>query len=139
MTDPIRLTQTVKKGGCAAKLAAQVLRGILGDVRFPPRLPDVLVDGSTFDDAAIYRIDAAVSLVQTLDFFTPIVDTPRLFGRVAAANALSDVYAMGGRPKTCMAILAFPLATFADSIPRDVLQGACDTIEEAGAGLVGGH
>lgn len=139
MSETIRLTQTVKKGGCAAKVAAQALRGILRDVRFPPRLPDVLVDGSTFDDAAIYRIDDRLSLVQTLDFFTPIVDTPRTFGRVAAANALSDVYAMGGRPATCLAILAFPLATFDESIPRDVLQGACDVIEEAGAGLVGGH
>jgi len=136
---PIRLTQTVKKGGCAAKVAAATLRRILGDVRFPPRLPDVLVDGGTFDDAAIYRVNDDVSLVQTLDFFTPILDTPRTFGRVAAANALSDVYAMGGRPKTCLAILAFPLATFEESVVRDVLQGACDAIEEAGAGLVGGH
>lgn len=139
MTDPVRLTQTVKKGGCAAKVAATSLRRILSGVRFPPRIPDVLVDGSTFDDAAIVRINDDVSLVQTLDFFTPILDTPELFGRVAAANALSDVYAMGGRPQTCLAILAFPLSTFDESIPRAVLQGACDVIAEAGASLVGGH
>jgi selenide,water dikinase len=136
---PIKLTQTVQKGGCAAKVAASELRAILKQVKFPPNDSAVLVDGGLFDDAAIYRAGDDLALVQTLDFFTPIVDTPKIFGAVAAANALSDVYAMGGEPKTAMAILAFPLATLPSSAIVDVLQGASDKIREAGANFVGGH
>ena len=87
----------------------------------------------------IYEVSPELSLVQTLDFITPIVDSPYLFGRIAAANALSDVYAMGGRPKTAMAIFAFPLATMSQAVAVEVLQGASDAIAEAGAALVGGH
>jgi selenide,water dikinase len=139
MNYEIKLTQTVQKGGCAAKLAASDLRKILGQLRFPPAPPELLVDGGLFDDAAIYRITPDIALVQTLDFFTPIVDTPKLFGAIAAANALSDVYAMGGRPETCMAILAFPSQTLPENVAVDVLQGACDIIAEAKAVLAGGH
>lgn len=136
---PIKLTQTVQKGGCAAKVAAQELRKILSKVTFPPADPSVLVDGAHFDDAAIVRVSPELALVHTLDFFTPIVDTPRLFGRIAAANALSDVYAMGGEPRTALAILAFPLATLDTGVAVDVLQGASDLLAEAGTSLVGGH
>ena len=139
MQNPIRLTQTVQKGGCAAKVAAVELRQILAKVQFPPSPKDLLIGTGTFDDAAVYRVNADLALVQTLDFFTPIVDSPRLFGRIAAANALSDVYAMGGRPMTAMAIFAFPLATMDTSVAVDVLQGASDAIKESGAALVGGH
>lgn len=135
----IQLTQTVQKGGCAAKVAASELRKILGKVRFPQKHPELLVDGGLFDDAAIYKIHSELALVQTLDFFTPVVDTPSLFGKVAAANALSDVYAMGGIPKTAMGILAFPIASMSEDIIADVLQGACDLLSEAGVNLVGGH
>lgn len=135
----MKLTQTVKKGGCAAKVPAIILREILGGLKFPPNIPGVMIDGSHFDDAAIYKINEEVALVQTLDFFTPIVDSPKNFGAIAAANALSDVYAMGGRPKTCMAILAAPLATMEPSVIQEVLQGACDVIAKSGASLVGGH
>lgn len=135
----LKLTQTVQKGGCAAKVAASELRAILKQVQFPEKHNELLVDGGLFDDAAIYKVTDDIALVQTLDFFTPIVDTPKLFGQVAAANALSDVYAMGGRPKTAMAILAFPLATFSADVIVDVLQGACEKIKESGANLVGGH
>lgn len=135
----MKLTQTVKKGGCAAKVPAVILREILAGVKFPPKIEGVKIDGSEFDDAAIFEIDETRSLVQTLDFFTPIVNDPKDFGAVAAANALSDVYAMGGRPKTCMAILAAPLAVLAPSIIQDVLQGACDVIKSSGSSLVGGH
>lgn len=138
-TEPIFLTQTVQKGGCAAKIAATELRKILGQVRFPERHPELLVDGGLFDDAAIYKITEELALVQTLDFFTPILDSPKLFGAVAAANALSDVYAMGGKPKTAMGILAFPLATMDPSVIVDVMQGASDKIAEARANFVGGH
>lgn len=140
MTSPkISLTQTVQKGGCAAKVAASELREILRQVKFPAAHPALMVDGGLFDDAAIYRINDDIALVQTLDFFTPIVDTPKLFGEIAAANALSDVYAMGGKPKTAMGILAFPLATLPKEVIVDVMQGASDKIAEADANFVGGH
>jgi selenide, water dikinase len=135
----MRLTQTVQKGGCAAKVAASELRKILGGLRFPAKPAELLVDGSLFDDAAIYQVTEELALVQTLDFFTPIVDTPAWFGKVAAANALSDVYAMGGVPKTALAILAFPLATMDSEVVSQVLQGGCDLLQEAGVPLVGGH
>lgn len=139
MSEAVKLTSTVQKGGCAAKVAASELRKILGAVRFPVKHRELLVDGSDFDDAAVYRVTEDVALVQTIDFFTPVVDTPRTFGRVAAANALSDVYAMGGVPKTALAVLAFPLGTLANDVISQVLQGASDVIGEAGANFVGGH
>lgn len=135
----MRLTQTVQKGGCAAKISADVLREVLKDIRIENTDPNVLVDGKDFDDAGIYKIAEDLAMVQTLDFFTPIVDTPKLFGEIAAANSLSDVYAMGGLPKTAMCILAFPLATLDNSVMRDVLQGALDKVKEANCSLVGGH
>lgn len=138
-SSPIALTQTVQKGGCAAKVAASELRKILSQVRFPPKHDALMVDGGLFDDAAIYKVTDDVAMVQTLDFFTPIVDTPKLFGRIAAANALSDVYAMGGRPKTAMGILAFPIATLPNEVIVEVMQGASDVIAEAQATFVGGH
>lgn len=135
----IRLTQTVQKGGCAAKISAEVLRETLGSLDFSSSDPAVMIDGKNFDDAGIYRVSNEVALVQTLDFFTPIVDTPELFGSIASANALSDVYAMGGVPKTCMAILAFPLATLDPLLMREVLEGARKKIAESGSTLLGGH
>lgn len=137
--ETLALTQTVQKGGCAAKVAASELRKILSYVKFPIAHQELLVDGRLFDDAAIYKVTSEIAMVQTLDFFTPIVDTPKLFGRIAAANALSDVYAMGGQPKTAMGILAFPVATFPEQVVVDVMQGASDVIAEAKANLVGGH
>ncbi|HRO68352.1 MAG TPA: selenide, water dikinase SelD [Pseudobdellovibrionaceae bacterium] len=134
--EKIALTQTVQKGGCAAKVAASELRRILSNVRFPAPHPELLVDGGLFDDAAVYKVSDDLALVQTLDFFTPILDSPRSFGAVAAANALSDVYAMGGRPKTALGILAFPLAS---EVIVEIHQGASDKIAEAGANFVGGH
>lgn len=135
----IKLTQTVQKGGCAAKVAASELRSILSQVQFPKPHENLIVDGRHFDDAAIYKVTDKISLVQTLDFFTPILDTPYLFGQVAAANALSDVYAMGGVPKTAMVILAYPLATFEKSWVVELLQGVADKVKEAEANIVGGH
>lgn len=135
----IKLTQTVQKGGCAAKVAAAELRKILAQVKFPPKRKEVLIDGAEFDDAAIIKINSEIAIVQTLDFFTPIVDSPYLFGRIAAANALSDVYAMGGTPQSALAILGFPLATMDSVIATEVLQGACDTLANATCSLVGGH
>ncbi len=138
-TDKIQLTQTVQKGGCAAKIPARELRQILSQVRFPPSHPDLLVDGGLFDDAAIFKVTEEVALVQTLDFFTPILDSPGLFGAVAATNALSDVYAMGGRPKTAMGILIFPMGQLPNELIIEMMQAASDKIAEAQAHFVGGH
>ena len=103
-----------------------------------PNDPRVLIDYRTSDDAGVYAIDQDRALVQTVDFFTPIVDDPRVFGRIAAANALSDVYAMGGRPLTALAIAAFPKD--ADrAILADIFAGGLDTLREAGVALLGGH
>lgn len=135
----VLLTQTVQKGGCAAKVAATELRQILSQIKFPPITKDVIVDGHLMDDAAVIQVNDYQALVQTLDFFTPIVDTPYKFGQIAAANSLSDVYAMGGVPKSTMAILAFPLSSMEKETIVEVLQGACDKITESGASLVGGH
>lgn len=138
-----KLTQTVQKGGCAAKVAASELKNILSQVRFPPTPENLKVDSQTFDDAAILNLRSlkteTKSLVQTLDFFTPIVDSPTWFGKIATANALSDVYAMGGWPISAMAILAFPLATMDTKVAVEVLQGACDVLSLAETPLVGGH
>lgn len=99
----------------------------------------MLVGLDTADDAGVYKISDEVALVQTLDFFTPIVDDPYMFGQIGAANSLSDVYAMGGKPLTVMNIVAFPINTLDKSILADILAGASDKVKESGATLVGGH
>ncbi|MCE3009910.1 MAG: selenide, water dikinase SelD [Proteobacteria bacterium] len=135
----MRLTQTVQKGGCAAKVSAIELRKILAQVKFPPLRSEVKVDGALFDDAAIVQVTPEIAMVQTLDFFTPILDSPFLFGKVATTNALSDVYAMGGKPQTALAILTFPAADMDLGVVTDVLQGACEALTGAHCSLVGGH
>lgn len=104
-----------------------------------PSDPNLLIGPEHADDAGVYRLNADTALIQTLDFFTPIVDDPHDFGRIAAANALSDVYAMGGRPLLCMNILACPGKGMDPSIFRRVVEGGLEKIREAGALLVGGH
>jgi selenide,water dikinase len=104
-----------------------------------PHDPNLLVGTETCDDAGVYRLTPTTALIQTVDFFTPIVDDPYDFGRIAAANALSDVYAMGGKPLLCMNILACPAKTMDASVFRRVVEGGLEKIKEAGALLVGGH
>ncbi len=104
-----------------------------------PTDANLIVGSETCDDAGVYKLNDETALIQTLDFFTPIVDDPYRFGQIAAANALSDVYAMGGRPLLCMNILACPVKKMADQVFRDVVEGGLDKIKEAGALLVGGH
>jgi selenide,water dikinase len=101
--------------------------------------PDLLVGRGWNDDAGVFRVREDLALIQTVDFFTPIVDDPRTFGRIAAANSLSDVYAMGGSPLTAMNIVCFPRSRLDAEVLREVLLGGLETIEEAGALLVGGH
>jgi selenide,water dikinase len=101
--------------------------------------PNLIVGSETCDDAGVYRLNETTALIQTLDFFTPIVDDPRAFGMITAANALSDVYAMGGKPLLCMNILACPVKTMDNRVFREVVEGGLVKIKEAGALLVGGH
>ncbi len=139
MTDePVRLTTTVKGAGCAAKLAPGVLDKALCGLDLPVD-PNVLVGLERADDAGVYRVSADLALVQTVDFFPPMVDDPFSFGQIAAANALSDIYAMGGVPKTAMNIVAFPSKTLDISILRAIIEGGLDKMREAGVVLVGGH
>lgn len=105
----------------------------------PPNDPRLLVGLDTSDDAGVYQLSETTALIQTLDFFTPIVDDPYLFGQIAAANSLSDVYAMGGKPLTAMNIVAFPLCELGGEVLLEILRGGQDKIAEAGALLVGGH
>ncbi len=104
-----------------------------------PDDPNVLAGVRGFEDAGVYKLSDDMALVQTVDFFTPIVDDPRVFGRVAAANALSDVYAMGGRPITAMNLVCFPTTKLGTDVLRSILQGGMDILREAGVALVGGH
>jgi selenide,water dikinase len=101
--------------------------------------PDLLVGLGTADDAGVFRITPEIALIQTVDFFTPIVDDPYAYGQIAAANSLSDVYAMGGRPITAMNICGFPSDDVPPEMMAEVLKGAFDKVTESGALLVGGH
>jgi selenide, water dikinase len=133
----IRLTATAKAAGCAAKLSPSILENVLK--RMPPANdPNLIVGFETSDDAAVYRISDDLGIVQTVDFFTPIVDDPGLFGQVAAANALSDVYAMGGRPITALTMVAFPAAQ-PPEILEAILRGGLDKMSEARCTVAGGH
>jgi len=106
----------------------------------PPSVhPNLLVGFNTADDAGIYKLDEQTALVQTVDFFPPIVDDPYFFGQIAAANALSDVYAMGGKPLTALKIVGFPASRMPGKVLNDILRGGMDKVEEAGAVIVGGH
>ncbi len=104
-----------------------------------PRDPNVLVGFETSDDAGVYRLSGDLALVQTVDFFTPVVDDPFLYGQIAAANALSDVYAMGGKPLTALNILAFPIDDVPEGVLLKILQGGASKAQEAGVAIVGGH
>ena len=132
-----KLTSQVKAGGCASKLSPAILNQVLPRV---PRLKDdnVLVGFDTNDDAGVYRIGPECALVQTTDFFTPVVDDPFTFGAIAAANALSDVYAMGGRPITSLTILCFPAKGDLEVLEA-ILRGGAEKMIEAGCAVLGGH
>jgi len=134
----MRLTEFSSCGGCAAKLPVGTLTALLRQMQFVNH-PDLLIGIEHFDDAAVYKINEKISLVQTVDFFPAIVDDPRAFGRIAAANALSDVYAMGGQPLTAMCIATFPEGLLSTKDFLDILKGGEEKIREAGATLVGGH
>ena len=127
----------MKAGGCASKLSPKILEQVLSKLPSAPH-PDVLVGYETSDDAGVYRVAPDLALVQTVDFFTPMVDDPYTFGAIAAANALSDVWAMGGRPLTALSILAWPAASDS-AVLEQILRGGSDKMREAGCAILGGH
>lgn len=132
-----RLTEMVRNCGCAAKLGPGTLSGILKNIP-AMECENLLIGFEHADDAAAYRLDDDKVILQTLDFFPPIVDDPYLFGQIAATNALSDIYAMGGRPLTAMNIVCFPQKEDTE-ILGEILRGGADKVREAGAVIVGGH
>jgi selenide,water dikinase len=127
-----------KSGGCAAKLSPVILRQLVGAIS-PKGHPDLIVGLDPCDDAAVYRVSDEVAMVQTVDFITPIYHDPYLYGQIAAANSLSDVWAMGGRTVTAMNICCFPEKGVDAETLGQILQGGLSKIEEGGAVLVGGH
>jgi selenium donor protein len=138
MDSAIRLTQLARRAGCAAKQPPGFLLPLLGHL---PAItdPKVLVGSVTADDAAVYKLSDELALVVTTDFFTPIVDGPYDFGAIAAANALSDVYAMGGQPLLALNLVGFPDDKLSTAVLGDILRGAADKAAEAGISIVGGH
>jgi selenide,water dikinase len=140
MTDfsSIRLTQFAKRAGCAAKQPPDYLLKLLGALP-PVTDPNVLVGHATSDDAAVYKLSDDLALIFTTDFFTPVVDRPYDFGSVAAANALSDVYAMGGTPLTALSLVGFPNGALPPEVLVEILRGAGEKTQEAGIAIVGGH
>ena len=133
----INLTTLVKAGGCASKLSPSLLERVLKTV---PRYPDdnVLVGFDTADDAGVYRLTDDLALVQTIDFFTPIVDDPFTFGAIAATNAISDIYAMGGRPICGVSVVTYPPKGDLDALAA-IMRGGAEKMREAGCAVLGGH
>ena len=138
MLDAPPLTSLSHGAGCGCKIAAADLLGVVRSLP-PATAPALLVGSATADDAAVWKLRDDLALVQTTDFFTPVVDDPYDFGRIAAANALSDVYAMGGTPITALNLVAWPLETLGADALAAVLRGGLDVVRAAGAEVVGGH
>lgn len=134
----IALTSLARGAGCGCKLPAAAVHPLVAGLPAPTD-PRVLVATGTADDAGVVRVRDDLALVQTVDFFTPIVDDPYWFGRIAAANALSDVYAMGGEPLSALNLVAFPLEDLGAEVLRAILRGGHDAVAQAGASIVGGH
>ena len=134
----VPLTSLVENAGCASKISQEDLKKALSGLprAFDPR---VLVSSDTCDDAGVFKLDARTALVQSVDVFTPVVDDPYVFGQIAAANSVSDIYAMGGQPLTALSIIAFPIERLSPRIMNKMLQGGIDKLREAGVAVLGGH
>lgn len=139
MNQHLRLTELAHGGGCGCKLPPAVLRELLSGQPLGGAFPQLLVGTETADDAAVWQIDDQTCVISTTDFFMPMVDDPRDFGRIAATNALSDIYAMGGRPIMALAILGMPIDRMAPETIREILQGGASVCAEAGIPVAGGH
>lgn len=133
----MHLTQLASAAGCGAKIGPKVLAQVVGKL---PKFTDpmLLVGPETSDDAAVYKINDELAMIHTVDFFPPVVDDPYMYGQIAAANALSDVYAMGGVPKLALNVVAFPNC-LGPEVLEQILRGGADKVMEAGAVLAGGH
>ncbi len=140
MTDtPVRLSTLAHGGGCGCKLDPAVLRQLLADQPAAGPFERLIVGNETADDAAVWALDDGTCVIATTDFFTPMVDDPRDFGRIAATNAISDVYAMGGKPIMALAILGMPVGKIAPEVVAKILAGGAETCAEAGIPVAGGH
>ncbi len=137
-TGPVHLTKLVEKAGCASKIDQAFLKQVLKDL---PAVDDprVIVGVPAGDDAGVYDMGNGRALVLTVDVFTPSVDDPYMFGQVAAANSVSDIYAMGGKPITAVSVLGFPVRKIPDKAMNDILSGGIDKMNEAGVAIIGGH
>ncbi len=134
----IKLTSLSHGSGCGCKMTRKDLAIVLSHL---PKIadPNIIVGTATADDAAVYKIDDKRAIVQTVDFFTPIVDDPYAYGQISAANSISDIYAMGGRPLFALSIIAFPIKTLPASILEEIVKGGIDKAKEAGIEIIGGH
>ncbi len=138
VSENVPLTQFVENAGCASKINQTDLKIVLAGL---PAISDprVLVSADTCDDAGVYKLTDDLALVQSVDVFTPNVDDPYIFGQIAAANSLSDIYAMGGKPVTALSIVGFPIETMSHKIMTQMLRGGIDKMKEAGVEVIGGH
>jgi selenide,water dikinase len=136
--ETVPLTTLVENAGCASKISQDELKKALSGL---PRIfdPRVLVSSDTCDDAGVFKLNARSALVQSVDVFTPVVDDPYVFGQIAAANSVSDIYAMGGKPLTALSVIAFPIERLSPRIMNKMLQGGIDKLNEAGVAVLGGH
>jgi selenide,water dikinase len=135
----IRLTELAHGGGCGCKLAPSVLQSLLADQPMAGPFAQLLVGSDTADDAAVWKVDDNLAVMATTDFFMPMVDDPEDFGRIAATNAISDIYAMGGKPIMALAILGMPIGKLDPSVVRRILAGGAAICAEAGIPVAGGH
>jgi len=136
--EEVALTSLVEKAGCASKINQNDLKKVLAGL---PEITDprILVGTNTCDDAGVFQLDETTAIVQTVDVFSPCVDDPYTFGQIAAANSLSDIYAMGGKPLTALSIIGFPIETLSHRVMTQMLRGGMDKLREAGVVVVGGH
>ena len=138
VTQPIRLTELASCAGCAAKIGADILAQVVGPLRQSNVPPQLLIGLEAIDDAAVYRVNEQQAIISTADFFPPVVDDPYTYGAIAAANALSDVYAMGGQVLMAINLVAWP-ENLDTSILSEVLRGGMKIVEQAGGVIAGGH
>jgi selenide,water dikinase len=132
------LLQMVENGGCSSKIPPKMLEEVLRDLPVSED-PDILVNIDTHDDAGVYRISDELALVLTTDFFPPVCSDPYEFGQIAAANSMSDVYAMGGTPVLALNIMMFPSSKLPVEVYSQILKGGYDKAAEAGVRIIGGH
>src|SRR2546427_2424559 len=138
ISQPIRLTELASCAGCAAKIGADILAQVVSPLRQSNVPPQLLIGLEAIDDAAVYRVNGQQAIISTADFFPPVVDDPYAFGAIAAANALSDVYAMGGRVLMAINLVAWP-NDLEPAILSEILRGGMEVVAQAGGVIAGGH